>query len=140
MKLRRSAALLHAAVSAGVVAFQIALAAGAPWGAYAMGGAFPGQFPPHLRVTALVQAALLAAMAAVVMSRAGLAFAGLSRASRRLVWVVVAFSAVSFVLNLITPSAGERAIWAPVALLLLVSSAVVASSRALERPRGGDLA
>jgi hypothetical protein len=125
MDIRRAAARLYAAVSAGVVAFQVALAAGAPWGAYAMGGAFPGQFPPALRIAALVQAALIVGMAAVVMSRAGLVLAGWSRASRWLVWVVVAFAAVSLVLNLITPSAGERAIWAPVALLLLASSAVV---------------
>ena len=72
MDIRRAAALLYAAVSVGVIAFQIALAAGAPWGAYAMGGAFPGQFPPALRVAALVQAALIAGMAAVVLSRAGL--------------------------------------------------------------------
>jgi hypothetical protein len=39
---------------------------------------------------------------------------------------VVAVAAASLVLNLITPSAGERAIWAPVALLLLTSSTVVA--------------
>ena len=32
------------------------------------------------------------------------------------------------VLNVITPSAGERAIWAAVALLLLVSSTVVAET------------
>ena len=46
MEIRPAAALLYAAISVGVVAFQIALAAGAPWGAYAVGGAFPGQFPP----------------------------------------------------------------------------------------------
>ena len=126
MRIRRAAALLYAAVSAGVIAFQLALAAGAPWGAYAMGGAFPGQFPPALRIAAVVQAALIAGMAAVVMSRAGLVLSGWSRASRRLVWVAVAFSAVSLVLNVITPSAGERAIWAPVALLLLASSVAVA--------------
>ena len=91
-----------------------------------MGGVFPGQFPSALRIAALAQAALIAGMAAVVMSRAGLIFAGWSGASRWLVWVVVAFAAVSLVLNVITPSAGERAIWAPVALLLLASSAVVA--------------
>ncbi|MEO8070097.1 MAG: hypothetical protein ABI652_01735 [Acidobacteriota bacterium] len=102
------------------------MAAGAPWGAYAMGGAFPGQFPLALRIAALVQAALIAGMAVVVMSRAGLVLAGSAAASRWLVWVVVAFAAVSVVLNLITPSATERAIWAPVALLLLASSAVVA--------------
>jgi hypothetical protein len=91
-----------------------------------MAGVFPGQFPLALRIAALAQAALIAGMAAIVMSRAGLILAGWSGASRRLVWVVVAFAAVSLVLNLITPSAGERAVWAPVALLLLVSSAVVA--------------
>ena len=127
MRIRRAAALLYAAVSAGVITFQFALAAGAPWGAYAMGGAFPGRFPPALRIAAVVQAALIAGMAAVVMSRAGLVLSGWSRASRRLVWVAVAFSALSLVLNVITPSAGERAIWAPVALLLLASSMAVAS-------------
>jgi len=132
--IRGAAALLYAAVSAGVIAFQFALAAGAPLGAYAMGGAFPGRFPPALRIAALVQAVLIAGTAAVVMSRAGLVLAEWSRASRWLVWVVVAFSGTSLVLNLITPSADERAIWAPVALLLLASSATVAIDR---RPRRG---
>jgi hypothetical protein len=122
----RAAAVLYAAVSAAVVAFQVALAAGAPWGAYAMGGVFPGQFPPALRIAALVQAAVIAGMAAVVLSRAGILLVRWSRVSRWLVWVVVAFTVVSLALNLITPSAAERAIWAPVALLLLASSAVVA--------------
>jgi hypothetical protein len=126
MQVGRAAALLYAAVSGGVVAFQVALAAGAPWGAYAMGGAFPGQFPLALRIAALAQAALLVGMALVVISRAGLMLPGWSRVSRWLGWVVVAFAAVSLVLNLITPSEGERAIWVPVALLLLASSAVVA--------------
>jgi hypothetical protein len=132
MMIGRAAALLYATVSAGVVAFQIALAAGAPWGAYAMGGAFPGQFSPALRIGALLQAALIAGMAVVVMARAGLILARWSRASRWLVWVVVAFAAVSLVLNLITPSAGERALWSPVALLLLISSAVVAINGSAE--------
>jgi len=48
MTIRRVAALLFTTVSAGVIVFQVALASGAPWGAYAMGGAFPGQFPPVL--------------------------------------------------------------------------------------------
>ena len=126
LTMTRTAALLYTSVSAGVVAFQIALAAGAPWGQYAMGGAFPGQFPPALRIAALVQAALLVGMAAVVMVRAGQVLPRWSRVSRWLIWIVVAFAAVSLVLNLITPSTGERVIWAPVALLLLLSSAVVA--------------
>jgi hypothetical protein len=126
MSLVRAAALLYSTVSAVAVAFQLALAAGAPWGAYTMGGAYKGRFPPAMRIAALVQAALIAGMAAVVLARAGLALAGWSRPSRRLVWAVVAFAAVSLVLNLITPSARERAVWAPAASLLLTSSAVVA--------------
>jgi len=134
MAMRRVAAPLYTTVSAGVVAFQLALAAGAPWGAYAMGGAFPGQFPLALRVAALVQAALLSGTAAVVMARAGLLLAGWSRVSRWLVWIVVAFAAVSLVLNLITPNTGERAIWAPIALLLLMSSALVAIQASSKPP------
>lgn len=126
MSLTRKAALLHATVSTLAVAFQLALAASAPWGAYALGGTVQGRFPPVLRIAALVQAALIVAMAAVVLARAGLVLAGWSQVSRWLVWVVVAFAAVSLVLNLITPSARERAIWAPAAALLLTSSAVVA--------------
>jgi len=135
MTIRRVAAITYTIVSLGVVAFQMALAAGAPWGAYAMGGAFPGQFPPALRVAALIQAALLIGMAFVVLARAGLILPGWSRASGWLVWFVVAFSALSLILNLLTPSAGERAIWAPTALLLLLSSTMVAlggSSKPLE--------
>jgi hypothetical protein len=127
--IRRIAAVVYAVVSAGVVAFQIALALGAPWGAYAVGGAFPGQFPPALRIAALVQAAILLLLAGIVLARAGIALRRWSRASRWLVWVAVALAAVSLVLNLITPSAGERMIWAPVALVLLVSSLLVATGR-----------
>ena len=133
MDIRRAAALLYAVLSAGVVAFQIALAAGAPWGTYAMGGAVPGQFPPALRIAALVQAALIIGMTAIVLSRAGLILAGWSRVSRWLVWVVVAVTAMSFVLNLITPSAGEQALWAPVLLLLLASCLVVAIKPSFRR-------
>src|SRR5512147_2720516 len=105
MTLRRIAALSYVIISLAVIAFQIALAAGAPWGALAMGGAFPGQFPPALRIGALIQAALLGAMTAVVLARAELTLPRWNRVSRWLVWFVVAFAALSLFLNLITPSA-----------------------------------
>ncbi len=126
MNLQKSAAVLFAVAALAVVGFQLALAAGAPWGRFAMGGAYPGQFPPPLRVGAVVQAALIALFAAVVLSTAGLAFESIARRAPWAIWVVVAFSAVSLVLNLITRSSGERAIWAPVAVVMLVTSVVVA--------------
>ena len=116
MQPHRLAALVYGIVTFIVIAFQLALAAGAPWGEFAMGGAYPGQFPPELRVAAVVQAVVLGLLALVVLARAGIALPKWSKTSRWLVWVVVAFSALSLVLNSITPSARERMIWAPVEL------------------------
>ena len=121
-----AAAVLFAAIAAGVVAFQVALALGAPWGAWAMGGSFPGRFPPRLRVAAVVQAVLIALLGAIVLSGAGVVLGELPDGLRWLLWLPVAFSALSLVLNIITPSAGERRIWAPVAAGLLVTALVVA--------------
>ena len=129
MAITSMAAILYAIIMFVVVAFQIALVAGAPWGAYAMGGGAPGQFPPVLRIGAIVQAVLLAGMAAVILARAGLILPGWWRVSHWLVWIVVAITALSLVLNLISPSAGERAIWLPTLSLLLISSFIVAFSK-----------
>ena len=120
------AATGYAIVVAGVIAFQVALALGAPWGSYAMGGAFPGRFPPRMRIAALVQAGLLAVTGTIVLSRAGLILPAWSDAARSLIWAVVAVALAALVLNAISPSAGERRIWVPVALAMLVCSLVVA--------------
>ena len=122
------AALLFALVIAGAVAFQLALAAGAPWGAYAMGGAFSGRFPPRMRVAAIVQAMVLTVLAVIVVSHAGLAGASVAEAAPWLVWLAVAVAAASLVLNAISPSAGERRIWVPVAIVLTLTSLVVGVS------------
>jgi hypothetical protein len=97
LHMKRVAAYIYATISAGVVVFQLALAAGVPWGAYAMGGAFPGQFPPALRIAALVQAAVLIGMAGVVLVRAEILLPQWFRISHRLVWGVVGFAALSAV-------------------------------------------
>ena len=120
------AALIYTMATAGVVAFQIGLALGAPWGAYAMGGAFPGRFPPRLRVAAVVQAIVLIALAIVVLAFAGLMLPGLVQAAPWLIWLAVAFSAIAAVLNTITRSVSERRLWAPVTYVMLVCSLVVA--------------
>ena len=66
-------------------AHRLTLATGAPWGEFAMGGAYPGQFPPELHVAAVVQAVVLALLALVILARAGIALPKWRRASRRLV-------------------------------------------------------
>jgi hypothetical protein len=126
---------VYAVASAVIALFQLVIAAGAPWGAYTMGGRFPGTLPPAMRLAATAQALLILAMALVVLARAGVR-TGESRGARRLVWAVVAVNAVSLLLNLITPSTAERALWAPVAAVLLVTSTVVASAAPTTGQRG----
>lgn len=122
----RIAAAVFGILVAGSVAFQLALALGAPWGEYAMGGRFPGAFPPAMRVAAAVQAGILVALGLIAAARAGVAVQSWSSASGWLIWVVVGFSALSLLVNSISPSRPERRLWAPVALGLLVTSLVVA--------------
>jgi lipoprotein signal peptidase len=119
-------AYLFALLTLIVFLFQMALAAGMPWGHLAMGGRYLGKFPPNMRIGAVVQGVLIAFLGMVVLSRAGVAFPGLSNLSNILIWVAVAISGVSLVLNLLTQSKWERVLWAPVGLLMTVSSLVVA--------------
>ena len=123
-----AAAVTFALAAVPVVAFQLALALGAPWGAYAMGGQYPGRFPARLRVAALVQAIIIAGLAIVVLADAGLVAPDLADAMPWLVWLAIAFSAASVVLNAITRSPVERRLWLPVAVVMLVSGLVVALS------------
>jgi len=126
MHIATLAAVIFGLVAGGVVAFQLALALGAPWGAYAMGGAFPGRFPPPLRFAAVVQAVVIGLLAVVVLSAADLLLPDLAVAFPWLVWIPVAVSVLAVVLNSISRSAGERRIWVPVAAVMLVSSLIVA--------------
>jgi hypothetical protein len=122
------AALVFAVVAVGVIGFQVALVLGAPWGRYAMGGAFPGRFPPPMRVAAAVQAAVIGLLALGVLSTAGLVLPDLAVAFPWLVWVAVVVSTLAVVLNAISQSAGDRSILVPVGAVLLVSSLLVASA------------
>jgi len=125
MAIANIAAIVYGTVTLGVAGFQIALAAGAPWGAYAMGGAYPGKFPRKMRVAAIIQALLLTGMAAVVLARAGLLLPEWFQVSRWLIWIVASIMVLGLVLNLITPSAKEKNIWAPVVSLQLICCLVV---------------
>ena len=120
------AAKVFLALTCVVVAFQLALAAGAPWGELTMGGPVRGQLPPRMRAIALGSAVLLAGFGAIVAARAQLAFPRWRRTSRWLVWVVAAYSIVGVVLNALTPSPRERALWLPVAVVLAVCAVIVA--------------
>lgn len=126
MTLESIAAIAFALAASVAIVFELALTAGAPWGEYAMGGAYPGRLPARIRVATGVQAVLLCGLVAVVLSAAGLALPGIAQAAPWLIWIPAGFSAVSLVLNSITTSRKERRIWAPVAAVMLASSLIVA--------------
>ena len=128
----RFAAVIYLALTAVVVAFQLALAAGAPWGELTMGGAYPGRLPPRMRGVAVASAALLTGMAGVVAARAGLALPRWRRPAHRLIWGVVAYAVLGVALNAATPSARERVLWLPVCIALAVCALVVARSPAAQ--------
>ena len=122
------AAYIFCVFTAITMIFQLALALGAPWGELAMGGKFPGQFPPGMRVAAVIQMLLLLCTALIVSVRAELVFREFFEFSRSAVWFVVGLFIVSSILNIITPSKKERMMGAPIAIVLLASSLIVATS------------
>ncbi|MEO2260404.1 hypothetical protein ABGV43_26235 [Paenibacillus amylolyticus] len=111
-----------------VILFQVALAVGVPWGEYAMGGRFPGKYPVSMRFACTFQIAILAFMGIIVLSKAGLLWPQWSVFAETAIWFIVAYLVLGTFLNLITRSVWERRIWAPVTLLMLISSVIVAMS------------
>lgn len=121
------AAYLFSVLAGVTVIFQLGLAIGLPWGEMAMGGKFPGRFPPHMRLAAVVQIVLLVLIVGVVLTRAGIVLDEFQLFSQSAIWLVVAFCMLGTILNTITPSKKERMLWAPVNLVLLVCSVVIAN-------------
>jgi hypothetical protein len=111
-----------------VVLFQLALALGVPWGEFGWGGAYVGMLPPLMRLASLASIILLLGFATLVSIRAGLLLPHWQAMSRTGVWFVVAYCAVGVVANALTPSENERLVWLPVAVVLLGSSTIVATS------------
>ncbi len=122
----RRAAWIYLALTVVVCCFHLAMAAGAPWGHLTMGGQWPGVFPGPLRIVAVVNAALLAGLAVIVLGRAGVVAVAVPGWA---VWGVVAFLGLGVFVHIITPSAAERAVWLPQLLVMLVCAVVVARGR-----------
>lgn len=125
--LQRGAAIVAAVGFAGLLLFQVALAAGLPLGRAAFGGTSE-VLPPTLRVASVVSALLFALAMWAVLARGGV-IAVSERAYRLAGWALWAFVALfglSALANLVSPSPWERLLMAPLALLLTGCCLVVA--------------
>jgi hypothetical protein len=122
----RLAALVVATLMGCLVVFQALLAAGVPWGKVAYGGQ-SAELPVSLRVSSGVAAGVWTLLGLIVLRRAGVIRLSLVPTGwlRGVSWIIVALLAVSVVLNGITPSPWERAIWLPVSVLMLAGMLVV---------------
>ncbi len=109
------------------MAFQLALALGAPWGAAAWGGRNPGVLPTGLRVASAFVGVVVYPLIALVILAAGGAIADdwLPIGRTVVMWILAAFFVLGTVVNAISRSPIER-IWAAVSLALAVCCAVIA--------------
>ena len=126
-------AAIAAAVLFGVVAlFQLALALGIPWGAFAFGGRAVrdnGTLPPAYRAASAVTAVVLVLFAVVILTRAGVIGAsGDSTLVTVMSWVIVAFMAINTPMNLLGRHWLEKYVFGGITLVLVVLCAVVAAS------------
>jgi len=110
-----------------VCLFQIALASGAPWGAYAYGGARVGKLPVGFRINSVVAAVVMLAISGHYLAQLGVLTPLLDSAGNSVVnWVLVAFTGLSAIANNITRSKKERAVWAIPTILMFIAALSVA--------------
>lgn len=122
-----AAAIGFVALVAVLGVFQIALAAGAPWGLYAWGGQHPGVLPTRLRVGSALSVLIYGVMAVFMLDRAGVVDWLPDGVSHVGVWIVFGYSVLGTLMNLVSRSTKERAVMTPVAAVLAVLSFVVAT-------------
>ena len=113
----------YAALAALPFALQIALALGAPWARYSLGGRFDGALPGTWRPLALVQAGVLVLMALAVLTRGGALDLGWPSWT---FWLTLALTGLTTLANAASRSPQERALWTPVAALMLALALVIA--------------
>ncbi len=120
------AAVIYSVLMALVILFQLGLTIGLPWGAASMGGKYPGKYSLKMRIVSLLNMIILSFVTIIVLVKANLILTQFNSFSKVAIWFVVAFSTVATVLNIITPSKIERQIWAPVTVIQLIASIIVA--------------
>ena len=117
----QTAAYVFAFVIALLALFQIALAAGAPMGRFAWGGA-QARLPVALRIGSVVSLLIYSVCAAIILDRAGLIDVVADDVSGIGAWVVAGFLSLGVVMNAISRSKPERFTMTPVALVLAASA------------------
>lgn len=122
---------IAAAVLLGAIAlFQVALALGAPWGAFAYGGRAlrdDGTLPPTYRLSSAFAAFLLVLFAVVILVRGGvIGTSGDGTLVTVMSWAIVAFMAVNTAMNLMGKHWVERYVFGGMTVVLVALCSIVA--------------
>ncbi len=118
--------IIFAVLTFAVILFHFMLILGKPWGEATMGGKYPGKLPPLMRFFSFVSILISIAFLLTVFTKSGIIFPQFQDISNKAIWFVVGFFILGTITNIITPSKIERKIWAPVNIVLLVISIVIA--------------
>jgi hypothetical protein len=119
------AAIAAVVVLAGLVCFQLALAAGLPLGHYAWGGAHQ-VLPRRLRIGSALATVVYVLAAVTILEAAGVTdLVASAELPRSAVWVLAGLFGVGTVMNAVSRSTKERRM-AAVALVLAALSVIVA--------------
>ena len=131
----RVAAVVAAIGFAGIAIFQLALAAGAPWGYAAWGGA-NARLSTAQRSASAAAVVFYAAAALIVLGRAGILRARSDAALFQWgTWFLAVAMAIGALPNFVSQSRWENFIFGPLALVLAILCVVVARSAATGQAR-----
>jgi len=118
-------ALALTVILTALAAFQLALAAGAPWGRLAWGGQHR-VLPRKLRIGSVVSIVVYVLVALLAWERVGVSSALPDAVAHVGMWVVFAYFALGILMNAISRSRPERYTMTPVVLALAVLSLLIA--------------
>lgn len=114
------AAIIASCILAGLAVFQSALAAGAPIGNYAWGGAHR-VLPTGLRIGSVISVALYCLFSFVILSKVNILNPSLSGHVIDIsMWILAAYFGLGILMNAISRSKKEKRVMTPVVSILAV--------------------
>lgn len=120
MPLIAVAALFSAFLHFSIAVFQVALAAGKPWGQFSWGGKHAGVLPRGFRIGSVFSSGILCLFAAVNLQTAAVISPVFPPGMHMVMqWIVTVYAGLGTFMNAISRSRGERLLWTPVAAILL---------------------
>ena len=109
-----------------VTGFQIALAFGAPLGAYTLGGRYSGALPKRMRWAAVGQILILWFFVYIVAVKVDMILNQPNIIGSIGIWVVALFFLFGSITNLSSPSKPERRLWGPINVLTFIATLLIA--------------